>query len=132
MSLLLASVAQPLVSLAGGRCEESSFTLPVTTTLTFNTDGTISGLDITTSNKWFSLAPVVAVGNDYEIFATRTAGPLPTGTLDTWIALSSAVSWSVTQNTTGEKQTNLTIKIRKTAGAELAVGAYEIVAEGLI
>ncbi len=131
MSLLLASIAQPLVSLAGGRCEVSDFTSPNTATLTFETDGTISGLTTATSYNWFSLAPLAGVGGNYEIFATRTAGTLPTGTLDTWLPLTGAVGWQLTQSGVGEKRTTLTIKIRTTSGSELASASYVIVAEVL-
>lgn len=131
MSLLLSAVAANIVSLSIGSAEASDFSSPNTAQLSFESNGTITGLTTFTSDKWYLLAPITAIGNDYEIFATRTAGVLPSGTLDTWIPLSSAVSWSLTQTGIGEKMSTLTIKIRTLGGAVLAEGSYVIIAEVL-
>lgn len=128
MSLLLASIPVNIVSLSGGRAEVSDFTSPNTAQIDFNSDGTITGLETGTDN-WFTLAPSVGIGADYEIFAERTAGALPTGTMDTWIALSSNRSWSVTQAGAGESSSTILVKIRTSSGGLLASASYDLFAE---
>ena len=128
MSLLLASTPVNIVSLSGGRAEVSDFTSPNTAQIDFNSDGTITGLE-TGADKWFALAPSVGIGADYEIFAERTAGVLPTGTMDTWLALSSNRSWSVTQAGAGETSSTILVKIRTSSGGLLASASYDLFAE---
>lgn len=130
MSLLLAAIPTNIVSLSGGRAEVSDFSSPNTAQIDFNSDGTIAGLE-TGTDKWHALAPLVAVGADYEIYVTRTAGTLPTGTMDTWLALSSNRSWSITQSGIGEKRSTILVKIRTTGGALVAEASYVLVAEVL-
>lgn len=130
MSLLLAAIPTNIVSLSSGRAEVSDFSSPNTAQIDFNSDGTITGLT-SGIDKWFALAPSVGAGANYEIYAERTAGTLPTGTMDTWLALSSNQSWSLTQSGTGEKRSTILVKIRTTGGALVAEASYVLVAEVL-
>ena len=89
-----------------------------TATLTAESDGEVSGVGSTglTTPDWWSAAPDVGVGADYEIRATLLSGTTPTsGTLGTWLSLSSNRSWSMVRSTDGTSSCSLTIEIRDTA-----------------
>lgn len=63
-------------------------------------------------SKW--LTPQTNMGN-YEIKATLDSGDTPTGTFDTWEALSSTRSWTLVSSTVSETLTStVTIEIRWT------------------
>ena len=71
-----------------------------------------SGLGSTASGTW---ATPVAAGNgdDYEIRATLNSGSTPTGTLGTWLALTSNRQWSISSTgAAGLVTCNLTLEIR--------------------
>jgi len=127
MSLLLITVGTGAVQLNGGYVENRSFDSPVVSTITFDKDGFIT--DLTDGDpKWYA-TPTTNVGADYEIFVTRTAGPLPTGTMDTWTSLATDQSWSVTQTTVDEKDTTIQVQIRNLAGNVMASNSYQLIAE---
>lgn len=130
MSILLAAIAQSPVQLSYGRATTRGFADPAVTTIQFDSDGLIYGL-ANGLDKWFTLAPTVGAGAGYEIYATRTAGSLPTGTMDTWLPLSASQSWVLTQTGVGAKTSTLLIKIRTTSGAVLAQANFDMTAEVL-
>ena len=89
-------------------------------TLTANTDGTLTVVgngntakgDITPNPGWY--APTTgSIGSTYEIRVTSTFGTFSTGTSGTWLALSSARTWTV--STSGFKTVTFTIEIREAA-----------------
>ena len=128
MSILLAAVAQNTVQLSYGRVEVFVFTAPANATITFNSNGTISGLT-EGSTKWFNIAPQTGVGANYEIFVSRIAGSLPTGTMDTWLSLSAGQSWTLTQSAPGERLSTIRVQIRPNSGAAMAQADYDMSAE---
>ena len=89
-------------------------------TLTANTDGTLTVVgngntndgDITPNPGWYT-PTTTSVGSTYEIRVTATTGTFSTGTTGSWLALSSARSWTVNTNTS--KSVTFTIEIRVTS-----------------
>ena len=49
----------------------------------------------------------------YQCRATLNSGTTPVGTLNTWLALTSNRSWSLTRSTVGSVTCNLTVEIRR-------------------
>lgn len=86
-------------------------------TLTANTDGTLTVLgngnatdgDITPDPGWYS-PTTTAIGSSYQIRITPTSGSFSTGTVNTWLTISSARTWTV--STTSIKAVVFTIEIR--------------------
>ena len=75
------------------------------------------------------ITPKANAPSDYEARATLDSGDTPTGTLGSWLALTSNRAWSLTQSTVGNKQAILTIEIRKGSGATLASATITLEAE---
>lgn len=74
--------------------------------------------------------PKASAPSDYEVQATLNAGTLTSGTTGSWIALTSNRSWTLTRLTVGAAtQVDLTIEIRKGAGATLASANVTLDAE---
>ena len=97
-----------------------------TVTLTANTNGTLTVVgngsiidgDITPDPGWYS-PTTTAIGSSYQIRITPTAGSFTSGTVNTWLTISSARIWTV--STTGLQSVDFTIEIRDTsAGTVLA------------
>jgi len=90
-----------------------------TVTLTANTNGTltVSGngniVDggITPDPGWYS-PTTTAIGSSYQIRITPTAGSFTTGTVNTWLTISSTRTWTV--STTSDASVNFTIELRTT------------------
>lgn len=61
--------------------------------------------------------------SDFECRAVLVSGSTPSGTMSTWLALSSARSWSITRTTVGISQSVFDVTIRDvaTAGATVSV-----------
>jgi hypothetical protein len=78
-----------------------------TATYSINSNGTYTG------GSWNSST---TAGSGYEVKATLTSGSLTTGTTDSWLALSSNRSWSVTDSTQNNapKSASFTLQIRAT------------------
>ena len=67
------------------------------------------------------IAPKASAPSDYEVQATLVNGTLFSGTTGSWLALSTSPSWTLKQIIVGvADQVELTIEIRKGAGATLA------------
>lgn len=97
-----------------------------TVTITANTNGTMTVVgngsiidgDITPDPGWYS-PTTASIGSSYQIRITPTAGSFTTGTVNTWLTISSARIWTV--STTGVQGVDFTIEIRDTsAGTVLA------------
>lgn len=59
---------------------------------------------------------------NYECYASLVSG-LATGTFDTWLALSSSRTWSVTQTTIGVRDAVINIGIRRAGDATILASA---------
>lgn len=84
---------------------------PGTATATYSVhlDGTVKNHVPTSLEIWL----LQGVNSDYEVRATLASGDTPSGTLATWLLLSTTRSWSLTQSVAGTKTCNLTIEIRR-------------------
>lgn len=69
---------------------------------------------------------------NYECYATLVSGTVTSGTLDTWLALSSSRTWSVSQINVGVESAILNIGIRRIGTSTvLAAADIELTAEYL-
>lgn len=97
-----------------------------TATLTFGRNGTIVGTGNVqaTTRDWITPRESDS-GDDYEVEIHVNSGDTPTGiTMDTWTALSSDQTLTLTQTVVGSKSSVLRVKIRRAADSV-------VVAEGL-
>lgn len=106
----------------------------VSATLTFNTDGTISGTTAgfashTFSDNWYK-PTTASIGSSYYIRATVVTGTNLTspssGTTGSWLQLNSARSWANSISSATNKQSKLTIEIATDAAGTniIASAAY--------
>jgi hypothetical protein len=97
----------------------------------FNTNGSMDWIsngtgtvDIPTG--WF-FPVATGIGSSYWVRATVTAGTFSSGTVDTWLALSSARSWSVIRNAPpGSKSCTATYEIASDSGGTTIVSSASI------
>jgi hypothetical protein len=119
----------------GGNIEASSLS-PATATASATIESTgawtataspLQNIDTITGDRWFG--PGNAVGANYWVRATLTAGTAPTGGsgTGTWLQLSSARSWSKTQSTIGSTSSTLLIEVATDAGGVNVVCSGSIV-----
>jgi len=93
-------------------------------TMTANTDGTLTVVgngntndgDITPNPGWYT-PTTGSIGNTYEIRVTATSGTFTSGTVGSWLALSSVRTWTVSSNTL--KTVTFTIEIRVASTSEV-------------
>ena len=71
---------------------------PAEAIINYNSNGSISTSPGSTGNQWFS-SIVTGIGVNYEIYVSRTDGTVPSGTLNTWLSLSSNQQWSISDTT---------------------------------
>lgn len=97
-----------------------------TVTVTANTNGTLTVVgngsiidgDITPDPGWYT-PTTGGIGSSYQIRITPTAGSFTTGTVNTWLTISTSRVWTV--STTGVQGVDFTVEIRDTsAGTVLA------------
>lgn len=136
MSMLLAAFA----AMGGDRISLSGVAVSSvgsgaqTATYTLESDGDV--MTATTpggsvdAGDWID--PKASAPSDYEVQATLVSGTLTGGSSATgsWLALTSNRSWTLTQTVIGvATQVDLTIEIRKGAGATLASATVTLDAE---
>lgn len=136
LALLAAIGASGPVALPGGYFERArSVPNSATVGLRFQTDGEVwadtSG-SYTFRHRWYT--PTTAgIGNSYWVRATVTSGVTPTtGTVGSWLALSSNQTWTVTQpGEDGITASVLSISIASDSGGSniLATASYTLLAE---
>ena len=103
------------IDLQSATASEQQFISSATATLTAEADGETSGQGnlILTVPNWWTGAPDVGIGSNYEIRATVALGDTPTsGSLNTWLSLSVDRTWGLTRTVTGTSSCQLTIEIR--------------------
>ena len=101
-------------------------------TMTANTNGTLTVtgngnivLGTITPNPGYYSPTTTLVGNDYQIRVTPTSGSFSTGTVNSWLALSSARTWTVSTSFT--KSVTFTIEIRNLSAVTLATTTGNII-----
>lgn len=75
------------------------------------------------TGDWIS--PTSLASGSYEIRATATSGTVSTGTVGSWLALSSTRTWTVSRGSVGSKACTLTIEIR-TEGVTVYSGSITL------
>lgn len=89
---------------------------------TFNSNGTITMNTSTLGNfsgDGWSMITSSGLGSDYQIRAEQISAfgtAIRTGTLNTWLSLSTSRTWSIETSTLGAKNWILSISIRESAG----------------
>ena len=97
-----------------------------TASVQFQSDGDIvapSGTPSASLGDWVD--PKSSAPGDYEIRATVTSGTLSSGTTNTWQALTSSRTWSITSS--GSKLTQVFFEIRDSSGTVLDDGTITLV-----
>ena len=107
---------------------------PANATFIINSDGTTSATTNpsgTENTPDWAIPAFAGVGNDYEVRATVQSGSTPsTGTVNSWLALSSNRSWSNQTNSNELRTTQLLMEIRPAGGGStLSSGTVTITAE---
>jgi hypothetical protein len=96
-------------------CSATDFEVSPTTavaSLTMQSDGGVSGQGQTVSvSDWWTAAPDTGIGADYQVLATVSSGDTPSGSLGSYVSLSTARSWALTSSG-GVKQCELDMSIR--------------------
>ena len=90
---------------------------------------TLSGGTAFPEGNWVS---PIGAASQWEIRATVASGATPTsGTIGSWLPLSSSRSWSLTRSATGLIESNLTFEFRRVGGssAETTVTGNTLSAE---
>ena len=87
-----------------------------TATITYYSNGDVTHSNAASGQLWFDPTST-GVGDNYEIYVSVTSGVTPTGTLNTWLALSSNRTWSVTDTISDgtARSTTLAVQIRDVA-----------------
>lgn len=94
-----------------------------TVSFTFQRDGdlVVSGIPnpLIDADDWITPRSAT-VGDDYEIRVTLDSGvSLDSGTVGSWLALSSNRTWTQTRVSTGNDVSNITIEIRRAASGSV-------------
>lgn len=110
-----AAVVFLTATIAGG----TSFS-PTNASVTYslNSNGTISRVfngNIFSIGQWID--PISAASEGYECRATLLSGTTPTGSLGTWLALTSDQAWFLSRTTVGTTTCQLTVEIRRASDA---------------
>lgn len=113
--ILAAALSDPLVSIANITFSTVRIGADTTAHYELQSDGDVerSGAthgSTTDAGDWVS--PKTAAGANYECRVTVNSGTLTSGTEDTWLALSSTRTWSVTTSGAGTNNVNMTVEIR--------------------
>lgn len=126
--------SQTVNTVPGPATATASYTL-TSTGVAQKVDGGASS-DI--AGEWYSQAPSVGIGADYEVRATqlnKTGGGTLTGTLNTWTSLNSNQSWSFSQTGTSTENfssIDLLIEIRDSATTTVVTDAEITLSANLI
>lgn len=81
----------------------------------------------TTLETWCT--PTSEAGN-YEVFATLVSGSTPSGTIGSWVALSTTREWALSSNIGVSKVCQLSLQIRRTGtGTVLATATIDLDAD---
>lgn len=87
-----------------------------TATITYYTNGDVTHSNAASGQLWFDPTST-GIGDLYEIYVSVSSGVTPSGTLNTWLALSSNRTWSVTDaiNDGSSRSSTLAVQIRDAA-----------------
>ena len=136
----MTGVTAIMAGIAGGSTIIASSTSPYA--LSFNPFPAVAGIRYLAAGQYESLvnsvpttegdwvSPLSAASN-WEIRATVTSGVTPSGTVNTWLALTSDRTWELIQSVVGTSTSTLTFEFRRVGGsaAEYTVAGNVLTAE---
>lgn len=113
---------------AGGAMSDTVAGPSLQVSLTFENDGDIVGTSSATGSAdlgdW--ITPKGAAPGSYQIMAHQESGDAVSGTLDTWLALTSSRTWALPEQIgAGSKSATLTVSIRL-GGVVLSSGTFAL------
>jgi len=74
------------------------------------------------ANDWYTAWPVTNIGNSYEVRITEITGTFGTGTVGSWVALTSTRTWTITQPASfGTTAVTFDIEIRPNSGSVVSI-----------
>lgn len=118
---ILSTAAVPSITVLLGDYEfdDQAEIGPVTATMTFVNNGTLTGSFYTygaaPANQWLNTPDLVTAAL-YEMKVSLVSGAVPsTGTMDTWQALGTTRTWTNVRSTFGGRTSVLLVKIRNIA-----------------
>lgn len=102
-----------------------------TATYSLNTNGTASQFTsafgtLAITGEWWSAGTVTGIGNNYEARWTVVSGTPSGAATGTWLALSTARSWTVTRSSVGTTSVVGTVEIRPTGGSVVTTATITI------
>lgn len=107
-----------VIDIANGTFSDLALDSTASVFLTLNTNGSISkddgNLSTYTDTEW-ATPTSTGIGSSYEVKATMTSGTTPSGTFNSWLALSTARTWSLSRSFLGTTTSGFTLEIRDTA-----------------
>lgn len=115
---VIATARARLVSLSSQLVEDTVLD-PADASVTYevNSDGTVTP---PVTQNWWRAGVTPGIGSGYEVRATLQSGTTPSGTLGSWLALSSSRAWTLTRTSQGTNTAELLVEIRATSGTVLA------------
>ncbi len=116
----------PISALASTSPGSTGTTDPSSTTVSFNSDGTITKTDNNGGESTWLGPTITGVGSYYWIRFTLSSGPTPTGTYNTWLQLSTARSLVLHPSAGGNQTSIVTYQISTDAAGSLVVGGGTI------
>lgn len=126
MSLLMAISAQRAFRVPTDALISVGNTTPQAVYIRFNSNGT--GESTLGSFNWFSVVPVLGAGDNLEIKASFVGSPpggIFAGTVDAWLALTTAREWDLALGAVGSVTCDVLFEMRK-------VGETALVASGVV
>lgn len=121
INAVINATAAPSISVNLGdyQFDDESEIGPVTATMTFVNNGTLTGTFfssiIAPANQWLNTPDLVTAAL-YEMKVSLVSGAIPsTGTMDTWQALGTTRTWTNVRTTFGGRTSVLLVKIRNIA-----------------
>lgn len=128
---LLGAAMPDYVDLPGGNVFDSELSpTDATATMVIGSGGTITfvGNNVPATQTWL----LIGANTDYEVFVTN-GGPdaLTSGTVGSWLALTSNRTYTLTETGAATKNSALTVQIRKISLGNLVVatGVYNMRAQ---
>lgn len=124
--LIAASVAGPSYPTSSIVCTDEVLSPGIAVAeVDWRADGDIYDQDNTNKGDW--ILPGDYAPGDYEVRANSASPDTPeSGTMDTWLALTSTRTWGVSQNGFGTDIINFTVDIRRSGGPVLATRSVQL------
>jgi hypothetical protein len=118
---------------SGGFSKFTTFPTSATCIGFIQSNGTTNGQapESDVGTNWFT-PTTASVGVGYYVRATLSSGTTPSGTLNAWLSLSTAQSWSVTDSSGSGTGCTLSLEISADQSTVLGTGTFTLYAEATI